>query len=96
MRLIDADALKKAFKAWKTMDDYYHDTDCNDIPFSEAFDLIDNSPTVARTERPVVILYDQAIYITQGHIDAMIEYERKQQVKEIIENLMKGLNDERS
>ena len=46
MRLIDADALKEAFKAWKKMDDYYHNTDCNDIPFSEAFDLIDNAPTV--------------------------------------------------
>ena len=50
MRLIDADALKEAFKAWKTMDDYYHNKDCDDIPFTEAFDLIDNAPTVE--ERP--------------------------------------------
>lgn len=47
MRLIDADELIDAFKAWKNMDDYYHDTDCNDIPFSEAFDLIDNAPTIS-------------------------------------------------
>ena len=45
-RLIDAEALKKAFECWKNMDDYYHDTDCNDIPFSEAYDLIDKAPTV--------------------------------------------------
>ena len=44
--LISRSALKKAFKAWKTMDDYYHNTDCNDIPFSEAFDLIDNASPV--------------------------------------------------
>lgn len=50
MRLIDADVLKEAFKAWKTMDDYYHNTDCDDIPFSEAFDLIDNAPTVTLSE----------------------------------------------
>ena len=48
--LISREALKNAFKAWKTMDDYYHDTDCNDIPLSEAFDLINNAPTV---ERPI-------------------------------------------
>lgn len=46
MRLIDADELKKAFESWKAMDDYYHDTDCDDIPLSEANDLIDNAPTV--------------------------------------------------
>lgn len=44
--LISRESLKKAFKAWKEMDDYYHNTDCNNIPFSEAFDLIDNAPTV--------------------------------------------------
>ena len=43
--LISRSALKEAFKAWKNMDDYYHNTDCNDIPLSEAFDLIDNAPT---------------------------------------------------
>ena len=46
MRLIDADELKKAFNSWKNMDDYYHNTNCDDIPFTEAFDLIDNAPTV--------------------------------------------------
>ena len=49
-RLIDANALKKAFEAWKTTDDYHHDTDCIDIPFSEAFDLIDNAPTVEQPQ----------------------------------------------
>ena len=47
-------------------------------------------------ERPTVILYGQALYITQGHIDAMIEYERKEKVKEFIDNFMKGLNNERT
>ena len=44
--LISREALKEAFKGWKGMDDYYHNTDCVDIPFSEAYDLIDNAPTV--------------------------------------------------
>lgn len=55
MRLIDADDLKKAFEAWKTMDDYYHDTDCDDIPLSEAFDLIDNAPTYEERQPGIVI-----------------------------------------
>ena len=44
--LISRSELKKAFESWKNMDDYYHDSNCNDIPFSEAYDLIDNAPTV--------------------------------------------------
>lgn len=39
--LIRREDLKNAFKSWKVMDDYYHDTDCDNIPFTEAFDLID-------------------------------------------------------
>ena len=46
IRPIDANALKEAFNSWKNMDDYYHNTDCVDIPFTEVFDLIDNAPTV--------------------------------------------------
>ena len=84
MRLIDSDALKEEVNKKKVVGRF------NTIL------LIDNAPTVVRTDRPVVILYDQAIYITQGHIDAMIEYERKVKEKEFIENFMKGLNDERT
>lgn len=50
LRLIDANALKDAFNAWKNMDDYFHDSNCVDIPFTEAFDIIDNAPTIE--ERP--------------------------------------------
>lgn len=53
--LISREALKEAFKAWKTMDDYYHNTDCNDIPLSEAFDLIDNAPTVDISELILIV-----------------------------------------
>ena len=52
--LISRSALREAFTAWKTMDDYYHDTDCNDIPLSEAFDLIDNAPAAEEIEKPFI------------------------------------------
>ena len=69
--LISREALKEAFKAWKNMDDYYHDTDCNDIPLSEAFDLIDNAPTVeTKTTYDVNRAYDR------GYITAMNAYAR--------------------
>lgn len=50
-RLIDANALKDAFNAWKNMDDYYHDSNCVDIPFEEAFDIIDNAPTIEERQK---------------------------------------------
>lgn len=50
-RLIDANALKEAFNAWKNMDDYYHDSNCVDIPFTEAFDIIDNAPTIEERQK---------------------------------------------
>ena len=31
-------------KGWKDMDDYYHNTDCVDIPLKEAYDMIDQTP----------------------------------------------------
>ena len=44
----------------------------------------------------VVMPNGASAYITQGHIDAMIEYERKQHVKEIVDNMnrnLDGIND---
>ena len=93
MRLIDADALRKAFEAWKTMDDYYHNTDCDDIPLSEAYDLIDNAPTIARTERPLVIIDNKVLYITQGHIDAMIKYEQDIALQETVSKMLNSLEE---
>jgi hypothetical protein len=83
MRLIDADKLKEEFD----QDDWgnYLDSDVRRI--------IDNAPTIARSERPFVMIEGKAIYITQGHIDAMVEYERKEQVKEVVERFMKSLEE---
>ena len=86
MRLIDADTLK----------DKLIELDLDNTSHWSVIQTINDAPTVVYTGRPVVILHGQAIYITQGHIDAMIEYERKEQVKEFIDNFMKGLNDERT
>jgi len=86
MRLIDADELTRRIEQ-------SYLTEGEKRLFSVK---VRHMPTIVNTERPVVILYGQAIYITQGHIDAMIEYERKQKEQEFIDNFMKGLNDERT
>lgn len=96
MRLIDADELIKSFVTkGQDMGKKYG------IKYGEPWildyddikDVIDNAPTVVRTERPCVILNDMAIYITQGHIDAMIEYEKREQVKEIVDSMMQSFDN---
>jgi len=70
--LISRKYLKEAFNAWKTMDDYYHRTDCVDIPFSEAFDLIDNAPAVDTSDAKYLEERDADAYESgylQGHVD---------------------------
>lgn len=69
MRLIDADALLEDLKKTGRY-------------FQAKFD-IENAPTVVRTDRPCVIINDMVIYITQGHIDALIEYEKAEMLRDI-------------
>lgn len=92
MRLINADKLKELLEARCDKGDEEIDRGYN-LGIEAAIALLDAAPTIARTERPFVMLNGNAIYITQGHIDAMIEYERKEQVKEVVERLMKSFED---
>lgn len=80
-RLIDADALIEKVNEKKPIGRF------------TLVEYLKNAPTVARTERPFVMIEGKAIYITQGHIDAMVEYERKEQVKEVVERFMKSLEE---
>lgn len=83
MRLINGTLLKQQFqhseKAYLSID--------------EVIEWIEESPTICRTDRPVCIIKDQAIYITDGHINAMIEYEKQEHVKQIVKGIMKNLDD---
>lgn len=45
--------------------------------------------------RPTLTLDDGvSLYLTQGHIDAMIEYEKKETVREVIDEFTKGFMNE--
>lgn len=48
-------------------------------------------------ERPIFISTNgESIYLTQGHVDAMIEYDKKQAEKEIVDSIIKNMSDKRS
>ena len=82
MRLIDADKLREDI-SWSEV--------CR-LSLKEIKQYIDDAPTIARTERPFVMVDGMVIYITQEHIDALIEFETKKQTKEVIERFMDSLN----
>jgi hypothetical protein len=95
VRLIDADALMKSLKATCEICNEKKNGWCEHCCPQNDFEyLIDEAETVVRTDRPAVILNDQAIYITQGHIDALLKYEHDVEMREIIERIMKGNSDE--
>ena len=82
MRLIDAEILKE-------------DINSRCLTNGEKMLLcriVDKAPTIARTERPFIMVDGMVIYITQEHIDALIEFETKKQTKEVIERFMDSLN----
>lgn len=43
--------------------------------------------------RPTLILNNEVVYLTQGHIDAMVEYEKKETAKSFIEEFNKKFTD---
>lgn len=40
-----------------------------------------------------IVINTQKVYLTQGHIDALLEYERKQMLEKIVNDTMKSLED---
>ena len=42
---------------------------------------------MSRRGRPTIILNGERLFLTQGHIDAMLKYEQEQNIKEVIERL---------
>lgn len=54
-----------------------------------------NNSTRAMPLKPIVapvltMQSGEAVYITQGHIDAMLEYEKQEQIKEVIEQIQQN------
>ena len=46
------------------------------------------------TDRPIVIMNQQIVYLTEGHIAALLEYERKQMLNSYINHYKETLGNE--
>lgn len=87
MRLGDLDHLLLKLDAELSDDARYIDI------ADQIREIIDNAPTVARTDRPLVIINEKVVYITEGHINAMVEYEKLKCMKELVEQFNQSLEN---
>lgn len=87
MRLGDLDHLLLKLDAELSDDARYIDI------ADQIREIIDNAPTVARTDRPLVIINEKVVYITEGHINAMVEYEKLKHMKELVEQFNQSLEN---
>ena len=51
-------------------------------------EVIDSQPLIAITDRPLAIINDEVIYMTEGHVNALIKYEQEQATREACERIM--------
>lgn len=87
MILFDKNELLKALNT--EIDEYSELADV--IKFIENFE---SSHSFIRSEgRPILIIDDQVAYLTEDHIEALKEYERKKMHEEILDNFIASFND---
>lgn len=53
--------------------------------------IINKIPTIARTDRPLAIINDKVIYMTDGHVNALLKYEHEQAVQEVCNQIMRDI-----
>lgn len=51
-------------------------------------EMIDSQPVIAITDRPLAIINNKVVYITDGHVNALIKYEQYQATREACERIM--------
>ena len=54
-------------------------------------EVIDSQSVIAITDRPLAIINDTLIYMTEGHVKALLEYEHKQAVQIAVDNLKRDI-----
>ena len=93
MRLMNADELKISLRIPCRKCPINGTKVCKNCEVNECIELIDKTPTVAITDKPLAIIEDKVIYMTRGHVNALIDYEREQAAREVCERIMNDLND---
>lgn len=88
MRLIDADKVKIESRK-HCIDCKINGTKhCKTCVVNLICDRLDLQPTIARTDRPLAIINDKVIYMTDGHIETLLKYEQEQATREACERIM--------
>ena len=54
-------------------------------------EVIDSQSVIAITDRPLAIINDKVIYMTEGHVNALLEYEQKQAVQIAVDQLKRDI-----
>lgn len=85
--LISREALKEAIRKRLCISSLKYLTEQEKVIVEE----IDNASTIARTDKPLAIINDKVIYMTDGHVNALLEYEHKQAVQIAIDNLKRDI-----
>lgn len=60
----------------------------------EALEMAFKILTGIHTDRPLVIMHSQILYLTEGHIDALLEYERKQMLDQLVNHMLGEADNE--
>ena len=91
MRLIDADKVKIESRK-HCIDCTLNGTkQCKTCVINLICDRLDLQPTIAQTDRPLAIINDKVIYMTEGHVNALLEYEQKQAVQIAVDQLKRDI-----
>lgn len=91
MRLIDADKVKIESRKHCVVCKLNGTEHCKTCVVNLICDRIDLQPTIARTDKPLAIINDKVIYMTEGHVNALLEYEHKQAVQIAVDNLTRDI-----
>lgn len=94
MKLISVDRLKADIRT-RCLDCAINGTKfCKEqCTINNICEVIDLQPLVAITDKPLVIINDITLYITDGHINALLEYEKEQATLEVCNRIMNNLNE---
>ena len=54
-------------------------------------EVIDLQSVIAITDKPLAIINDKVIYMTEGHVNALLDYEHKQAVQIAVDQMKRDI-----
>lgn len=92
MKLIDIDKLKTDIR-FRCSECAINGTKyCREhCTINNIIEVIDLQSVIAITDRPLAIINDKVIYMTEGHVNALLEYEHKQAVQLAVDQMKRDI-----